>query len=205
MNAHTVNAASPEYHAWLQTEPDAGNSQTLRHAGRIKRLVQLTAAETILDYLCGEQLGYNRAVAIPGEITLGTLQDYWDISTVHCYDPRIASLQMRAERPSDGVICTGALSKVPLTDIPWLIDEIFAQALSFVFIALDCTAIRNGSRDVQHAVPGLPEWWRLAVTACAKRHPRIVWELITVSRLPRAPQTTSVQAVFSSLSSSNVV
>lgn len=205
MNANPPRNPSPDYEIWLRTIPTERKHRAVRYATRIKRLIQLTGAETLLDYACGEQSAYEKPVSIADSPLPVTLQDYWDITAVNCYDPRLPQLQARPASICDGAICTGALSDAPLADAPWLLDEIFAYANSFVFIAVDCTTIRHRTRDARHAVPGLPEWWRLSVIDCAKHHPSIAWELITLSRLPRSPQVATVQSIFTSLSSSGAM
>lgn len=83
------------------------------------------------------------------------------------------------DRQVDAVVAHDLLERVPGEDVPWLLDEMFAQATKLVYVAVKCHAA-DGHRCVREA-----GWWREQVAAAARRHPKIVWRLDAIERNPR--------------------
>ena len=82
---------------------------------------------------------------------------------------------MVAERNSyDGVVCLGLLSEFATEDIPWMLDKLFRQARSFVFVAAaaDATKARGVMAASQDAY-----WWQEQMKAAARRVPGVDWTL----------------------------
>lgn len=80
----------------------------------------------------------------------------------------------------DGVVCVDGLESVPVWDVPWLVDSLFARAGRFVFAAVRCRA--EPARRFLHPPTGTaftPAWWRSHFEAAAVRHPEVRWELVT--------------------------
>ena len=98
---------------------------------------------------------------------------------------RMGLLEWLAERPdaeaaSDGIVCADGLEGLPVWDIPWVIDTLFARARGFVFVAVRCQDTPR--RRFFHPPAGTaftPDWWRSHFEAAAVRHPHVRWELLT--------------------------
>lgn len=80
----------------------------------------------------------------------------------------------------DGVVCADGLEGLPVWDIPWVIDSLFARARGFVFAAVRCQD--SPRRRLLHPPSGTAftaAWWRSHFEAAAVRHPQIRWTLLT--------------------------
>jgi uncharacterized protein len=81
----------------------------------------------------------------------------------------------------DGVVCVDGLEALPVWDIPWLVEELFDRAKSFVFVAVRCPESPPRRRFLfpPSGTPHTPNWWRSHFEAAARRHPTISWSLMT--------------------------
>lgn len=159
-------------------------------AARIKRLIDLTEAVTILDYGSGKGKQYS-----PHPVKDGSggewsgIADYWDVEPVVCYDPCYPPFSTLPVGKFDGVISTDVLEHCPDEDIPWIIGEIFDYAKRFVFANVACYPARkrlpNGENA--HCTIKPMAWWKETIEAVARRHPGIVWEVWIQSKV-RTPQ-----------------
>ena len=75
----------------------------------------------------------------------------------------------------DGVVCLGLLSEFATEDIPWMLDKLFRQARSFVFVA--AAAERNAKARGVMAASQDAYWWQEQMKAAARRVPGIDWAL----------------------------
>jgi hypothetical protein len=146
-------------------------------APRIKRLIEKTGAQNILDYGAGKGLQYElRNVTIDGG-TWETIQDYWDVDFVHCYDPSYEPFSELPTGTFDGVICTDVLEHCPEPDVAWIVDEIFAYANRFVYANVACYPARKRlpTGENAHCTIKPIDWWNAVFTAAGARHPAITW------------------------------
>ncbi len=80
----------------------------------------------------------------------------------------------------DGVVCADGLEGLPVWDIPWVIDSLFARARGFVFAAVRCQDLPR--RRLLYPPAGTAftaAWWRSHFEAAAVRHPQVRWTLLT--------------------------
>jgi hypothetical protein len=80
----------------------------------------------------------------------------------------------------DGVVCVGLLSECATEDIPWMLDKLFRQARSFVFVA--AAAGVTETRGVMAASQDA-DWWQEQMKAAARRVPGVDWALSLQSDL----------------------
>jgi mitochondrial fission protein ELM1 len=124
----------------------------------------------------------NSAAAMPGAIE--TLAGALQIDSVLSLD--LATLGGDwPDRQFNAVVAQDLLERVPGEDVPWLLDEMFAQAAKLVYVVVTCHANDGGHRCVREA-----GWWREHVAAAARRYPHIVWRLDAIERNPRGRVTT---------------
>ncbi|MBK7950026.1 MAG: hypothetical protein IPK00_15040 [Deltaproteobacteria bacterium] len=97
---------------------------------------------------------------------------------------RVGLLEWLDEEPTgaveDGVVCVDGLEGLPVWDVPWIVESLFARAGRFVFVAVRCR--ETPSRRFLHPPSGTvftPDWWRAHFEAAAVRHPGVRWELVT--------------------------
>lgn len=149
-------------------------------ARRIRSLVQRTCASTLLDYGCGKGQQYEaRNIEIPGEGVYETLQDYWDVDFIYCFDPAYPRFATLPELAVDGVICTDVLEHCPEDDLQWIVNELFSLADTFVFASVAGhpakKVLPNGENA--HCTQRSPEWWKALFESVAPKFPGVVWEL----------------------------
>lgn len=146
-------------------------------AGRIRRLVEATRAETLLDYGSGKGRQYEGAIDVPGVGRFDSIVDYWDVS-LQCYDPSYEPFSILPSGKFDGVISTDVLEHCPEEDLPWIVDEIFGYAERFVFANVACypalKRLPNGENA--HCTIRPPDWWQALLQEIARRHPNLLWE-----------------------------
>lgn len=156
-------------------------------APRIKRMVEATGAQNILDYGCGKGQQYElRNVRIGDEGVFESIQDYWDVDYVHCYDPSYEPYSALPEGQFDGVICTDVLEHCPEQDVDWIVDELFSYARLFVYanVASYPATKRLPTGENAHCTIQPPPWWANVFLAVAARHPGIAWRCSVTERSP---------------------
>ena len=97
------------------------------HFAPVARLISETGAKTLLDYGAGKGMLYED---YPGE-PLGSRHKRlkaWGDTKVACYDPGYEPFAAAYEPKYDGVISTDVLEHIPVEDIPWILDKLFASA-----------------------------------------------------------------------------
>ncbi len=147
-------------------------------AARIKRLIVATGAASILDYGSGKGKQYAGPVRLRDGAAYDTMQDYWDVDYIQCFDP---SYPPYSELPSgkfDGVISTDVLEHCPEDDIEWIVDEMFGFARLFVFANVACYPAKKRlpTGENAHCTIKPQEWWAEVVRRVAARHPGVRWE-----------------------------
>jgi hypothetical protein len=165
-------------------------------AARIKRLLELTSATNILDYGCGKGKQYDlRNVSLGTEGVWDSIQDYWNVDFVHCYDPSYSPFSQLPTSKFHGVICTDVLEHCPEEDIPWILEEIFNYSERFVFANVACYPARKRlpTGENAHCTIRPPEWWDGIAREVASHHPGIQWELWVQTQLPEGNGKTLVE------------
>lgn len=157
----------------------------LPQEGRIKRLIDQTRAQTILDYGSGKGKQYKpRLIEDQSGKQWPSVIDFWGVEEIACYDPCYEPYSKLPEGKFDGVISTDVLEHCPEHDVPWIIDEIFGYATHFVFANVACypaqKKLPNGENA--HCTIKPIEWWRDLVRDIAARHPDVIWEFWVQSR-----------------------
>jgi hypothetical protein len=148
----------------------------LRHVAEIKKLIEETGAQTLLDYGVGKGHQYAwRDIQLPDGPRIESLTAYWGVTEIAMYDPGYEPLARLPSGTFDGVICTDVLEHCPAEDIPWIVEEMFAFARRFVYANIaSFQAIKtlpNGENA--HCTVRSPDWWRGLLHAIAGRHPGI--------------------------------
>lgn len=156
-----------------------------RQAARIKRLIDRTAARTILDYGSGKGEQYSpNPVRFEGEGVWDGVIDYWGADEVTCFDPAYPPLSQLPSGAFDGVICTDVLEHCPEEDIEWIVEEMFAFASRFVFASIACFPASKclPSGENAHCTIRPPDWWSAHFVSAAERHKPVIWEAWVYTR-----------------------
>lgn len=128
-----------------------GGFSLMTHVDNIKKLIEQTQANTILDYGSGKGLQYED----------NEVQNRWGVKSITCYDPAFSPLNVLPTGKFDGVISTDALEHCPIEDIDWILEEIVGFANKFVYINVACKPAKKNLPDGTnaHCTVKPPEWW----------------------------------------------
>lgn len=154
-------------------------------AGRIKRLIDMTHSRTLLDYGSGKGLQYKMSpVRIPNIGEFKSMQEYFGVESIYCYDPSYMPFSRLPKDFFDGVISTDVLEHCPEPDLSWIIDEIFSYADKFVFTSVCCAPAnkRLANGENAHCTIRPPEWWSQLFSKVAASHPDIRWEIVIIEK-----------------------
>ena len=151
-----------------------------RQAPRIRKLIGRTGARTILDYGSGKGRQYLPAgIMENGVVRWNSMQEYWGVESIRCYDPGHAPFSALPEGTFDGVICTDVLEHCPEDDLPWIVGEFFGFARRFVFANVACypamKTLPNGENA--HCTIQPVEFWREIFERAAAGASGVLWEV----------------------------
>ncbi len=156
------------------------------HAPAIKILVQKTSAKTLLDYGCGKGLQYTWTdLKLKDGSTAKTMQDFWGVDSIRCYDPAVPKFMPLPTGKFDGVISTDVLEHVPTEDVDWILGEIFGYAEKFVFLNIACHKAKATLPDGRnaHTNAQTPAWWKPRLEAAAKANPHVKYQAVLENKV----------------------
>jgi hypothetical protein len=134
------------------------------HIRRIKNLIDLIGANTVMDYGCGKGEQYKRPVEIDGQ-KFGTVEAYWDVSVTK-WDPGVPEFSGAGRGfphcgVQDIVISTDVLEHIPEDDVGGTVVRLFDGARKAVFATISCRlaekTLPNGENA--HCTVKEPSWW----------------------------------------------
>jgi hypothetical protein len=146
-------------------------------AHHVRRLVEQTAARSILDYGSGKGSQYRPLrLAENGVERWQSVQEYWNVERIDCFDPAYEPFSRLPAGKHDGVICTDVLEHCPEDDLPWIVEELFSLASHFVFASVAChpAVKRLPNGENAHCTVKPPEYWK---GLFLEQNPKIIWEI----------------------------
>lgn len=149
-------------------------------AKRIKGLIDATQARRILEYGSGKGMQYQaRDIAlpdVPGKWP--SIQSYWAVEAIQCYDPAYAPFSELPRGAFDGVVSTD-VQHCPEEDVPWIIDEIFSYARKFVFMNVACYPAKKRlpTGENAHCTIKPKAWWANIIQETARKHADVKYEV----------------------------
>ena len=164
----------------LSAEKTFSGQSLPRQAHRIKPLIARTQARTILDYGCGKGLQYRPApIKQEGVVRWNSIQEYWGVESIYCYDPAYGPHSQLPAGRFDGVVCTDVLEHCPEQDLDWIIDGFFSFAEKFVFANVACypAAKKLPNGENAHCTIRPAAFWKAKFDEAAARHPGVLWEI----------------------------
>jgi hypothetical protein len=170
-----------ETHLGIPPEKTFPGASLPKEAPRIKRLIKLTGARTILDYGAGKGQQYLplRIADEDERIEYPDIRSYWGVNDVCCYDPGYQPFTTPPSGKFDGVICTDVLEHCPEDDIPWILDELFGYADRFVYANVACFPARKRlpSGGNAHCTIKPVRWWEEQLEGPARSKPHLRYEI----------------------------
>ncbi len=144
-----------------------------RQASHIKALIARTASRTILDFGSGKGVQYLPAVKAR------SIQEYWQVDSIRCYDPGYEPFAELPRGRFHGVVSTDVLEHCPEEDLGWIVGELFAYGERFVFANVACyPAVKVlPSGENAHCTVRPADYWRALFEASAARDSSVLWEL----------------------------
>ncbi|HIC01005.1 TPA: tetratricopeptide repeat protein [Candidatus Poribacteria bacterium] len=218
---YTRNSPSPNYlsliglYNKLHVDGDLNSKEEAKevYAGRsimhwinpIKNLIALTDSQDLLDSGSGKGFQYqNLSLEGDDQIRYQSLQDYWKVDEIYCYDPTYPPHQKFPQKRYDIVISTDVLEHCHQEDIKWIIDEIFGLAKKCVFATIACFVAQrllpNGENAHCTIRPGV--WWNKILQSVTPNYPDVkYWFLVEYLYL----DIVGEKRVFQTLSNFNHV
>lgn len=147
---------------------------------RIKALIDLFGAKTMLDYGSGKGAQYQPLVLQGAEgQTWPTVQAFWGVEQITCYDPCFVPFSTLPHGTFEGVVSTDVLEHCAEEDIDWILDEIFGFASRFVFANVACYPAKKRlpTGENAHITIHPKPWWEAKLCAAAARYPGVAWEV----------------------------
>lgn len=147
---------------------------------RIREHVLRTAARTLLDYGSGKGQQYlPMTVRHNSGQEWPSIQAYWGVESVTCYDPSYEPFSQLPVGQFDGVISTDVLEHCPEEDIPWILDEMFRFSRRFIFANVACYPAKKRlpSGENAHCTIKPFAWWEATLTEVSDRYPQVEWEV----------------------------
>ena len=151
----------------------------MEHVPAIADLIAKTGSRTLLDYGCGKGQTYQlRDVELTSGETAPTLQDYWKLESIRCYDPGYAPFSQIPTEQFDGTICIDVLEHITEPDLPWILEEIFGFGRRFVFATIACYPAKkilpNGRNA--HCTVRSADWWTGLIHGVAMRYTDVSYQ-----------------------------
>jgi hypothetical protein len=166
--------------AGIPAEQTFPGKSLIPQAHHVRRLGADTGARSILDYGSGKGAQYRpMPLAENGAQRWQSVQEYWNVERVVCYDPAYVPFSRLPSGRFDGVVCTDVLEHCPEDDLEWIIAELFSFATRFVFASVAChpAVKRLPNGENAHCTVQAPEYWRELFTSAAASRPQLVWEV----------------------------
>jgi hypothetical protein len=132
------------------------------HIPRVRKLIEATAARSILDYGSGKGMLYAaRNIEGLASDPVPSVQAYWGVETIRCFDPGVPEFSAAPTGKYDGVVCTDVLEHIPEEDAGWFLGELFRFADRFVYANIAsfpaAKTLPNGWNA--HVTVKPPSWW----------------------------------------------
>ena len=138
-------------------------------AGSVESLARKTKSATLLEIqpdLRGDQIQTPGRFGLDSERRVGILEFLSGLGD----DERF-----------DGVLCVEGLEDLPVWDVPWVVETLFARARRFVHVAVRTpeTLPRRRLLLPPQGTTHTLAWWRSHFEAASQRHPELSWELMS--------------------------
>lgn len=176
----------------LPAEQTFPGKSLIPHVYRIKKLIDKYNVKTLLDYGSGKGIQYLAdALTSNGEMLDEntyknpdniSLQQFWKLDEIKCYDPAYEPFMSLPEHPSDMVVCTDVLEHCPEQDIDWILDEMFGFAGKCLYANVACypakKTLPNGENA--HCTIQPVEWWHNKIIEVSDKHPDVMFQILVL-------------------------
>ncbi|MGH6912226.1 MAG: ELM1/GtrOC1 family putative glycosyltransferase, partial [Geminicoccales bacterium] len=188
-------ADARRYQVFNRSAPSAGFAEAIGAGARINReqgppgrlssraveMIAGSRADRVLEVGLGK-------LATPVEV--GQLLEKASFQRLDLADPA----HRWPDQPAGAVLATNLLDHVPGEDLPWLLDELFSRARSWIYLAVaaEPPTLNAEQGGDAHCGRRTADWWRTRIAEAANRWPRVSWHL-DVGEAPALEPVASFQ------------
>lgn len=138
----------------------------------VKSLFNNFKIKTLLDYGCGGS-NYDQA----GFFQDHSAKDFFELSNVYLYEP---ARNIDQRRKAEAVVCFDVLEHIFISDVPYVIRELFSLCEKLLIVNVACYPARallpNGENA--HITVRSPMWWKGIFDCIAVEFPNIHFQLL---------------------------
>lgn len=169
-----------QYQQMHDTPETFAGYQVKKHFAIVAKLARESGTTEILDYGSGKAINYQTIAGEPADSPWRQSEALPGLR-IRCYDPGHAPFSDIGEGPYGGVISTDVVEHLLPLDVPWVIDEMFANATGFVFVVAACYPAVKTLPDGRnaHTTQQPPYWWHTQMALASRRYPGVRWTLIS--------------------------
>ena len=156
-----------------------GDLEPHRHKTYLKKIFQKFNIKTLLDYGSGKG-DWNKKID-----DQESLKDFLKLDKIFQYEPALNKID---KKRSDCSICFDVSEHVFISDIPYVIHDIFSYSTKLVVINVACykasALLPNGENA--HITVRPPMWWKGCIDTVANNFPDINYSLIASNSYTKA-------------------
>ena len=164
---------------FIESEKVYGDLEPNRHKTYLKKIFQKFNIKTVLDYGSGKG-NWNKEID-----EQESLKDFLRLDEIFQYEPSLNKIE---KKKSDCSICFDVLEHVFISDIPYVIHDIFSYSKRLVVINVACykasALLPNGENA--HITVRPPLWWKGCIDTVSNNFPNINYSLIASTSYTKA-------------------
>ena len=165
---YLVIKPSPEYNNLIEEYKNLHKDPTmfpgksiLKYTHYIRSILKDNKCKTLLDYGSGKGYLYDKAHPYTKQHLPKSLDKFWKLDSVTCYDPGVEKFSKLPDDTFDAVIAVDVMEHIPTEDVEWVLNRIINYATKTVFLNIACfealKTFKNGKNV--HVSVHTPEWW----------------------------------------------
>ncbi len=182
----------------FETAPAA--RMLMPHLGPLRHLCMTTKAKTLLDYGTSRQGFYDaRGITFPDGNQVESIRALWQLDApVASYVPGRDPRNDVSGSQFDAVLCAGFLERVPLEDIVWQVEDLFARAKKFVYVVVAGFEAKESLPDGHnlHATVRRKTWWEVLFREIGADFPDTRYFVIVNQPVKTKDGKTAIESAF---------
>lgn len=156
-NTNTWESPEPSDDYWAALEDAKHHHATsktfsgrflARYALEIGNIIKQNDYKSVLDLGCGKGVQYESTMPSTGK----TIEEYWGVP-IFKYDPAVPKFAKEPEGTFDLVVCTHTLGAIPIADLGWFIDRLYAYANKAVYVVERISQPKKDWTDMAERCP----------------------------------------------------
>jgi mitochondrial fission protein ELM1 len=146
------------------------------HDVALRESLRATAGRSVAIHTCGGGRPWRRYVEAPSGND-PKLEQRWGASRIDVFD--IAVSPAADPGRAAAVVCCGMLERMPVEDLPWILQRLFASADSLVHAGIRPDPdLGFGLQRAPALLRRTQDWWLEQFECAARQRPAVHWQLI---------------------------